>query len=235
MNRRRIGHFDGPCPLLFHIRTANQFDREKIAVALSLAASFFQILEPVGPVKLKRIENQRPLQIVFLHHLGRHTVDGVLYPGVFGINKHRLADRISALADLVDAIVNPLTFRLALCVQSFFCTQSFQRAERSNSGNLKNRERDVRVIFCSLDRANDFVFRVIESSFARFSFNRIIEDRSDVGSSQLNYCLFTFFDRFTAAKLFEDRVFDQPLDRQPQRQRQSRRQRSDSVQKRRIE
>jgi hypothetical protein len=144
------------------------------------------------------------LDVVFLHHLRRQAVDGILYPRFFRINEDGLTSSESVLAYLVHARVDPLALRLAFSVELSLCTHPLQRAKRSDSGHFEDGKRNKGVILSAVDRLDDLVFRCVEVLLGRFSFNRIVEDRADPGCSKFLYCGFTLFDRLAAAKLLKD-------------------------------
>ena len=76
--------------------------------------------------------------------------------------------------------MDTLALRLALGVEFFLVADAFERSERRDSGHLKDRERDLRIILCTVDRTYDLVLCAVEIFFGRFSLDRVIENGPDV-------------------------------------------------------
>src|SRR5260221_4781653 len=121
-------------------------------------------------------------------------------------------------ADLVDAIVNSLTFGLAFRVEFLLCAHSLECAERSDARYLKNRKGDILVAPCPFNGTDYLVLCPVKIPFRRFALDRVIKDRTNSRGAQLFNMSVAFLDRFPAAKLVKDRPLDQTLDRKSEGQ-----------------
>jgi len=106
---------------------------------------------------LERIEDDRFRLIEPLHHLGRQSVDRILYPAIFRVNEKRLARIVGRLADLRYTGIDTFAFGAGLCIELLLRTHFFKSADRSDTSDLEYGKWNVRVALCTLDRANDLV------------------------------------------------------------------------------
>src|SRR5690242_9366912 len=74
----------------------------------------------------------------------------------------------------------------------------------------------MRISFGSFDIRQRLLKRIVEVFFGFFSFNGIIQNRSDVIFSKHVDSGLAVADRFSSAKMFEDGFPDQTLDRKMQ-------------------